>query len=226
MYDSIIFDLDGTLWDAAETCAKGWNVALQECGLDGVTVTADDIRSVSGLPFHQCVSTLFSGQASLDIDKLSQVIDREETRHIKLYGGDLYSGVIDDIAELSGMLPLFLISNCQDWYLESFWELYKLRSYFGDSDCHGRSGISKAEMIANMCQKHGLQRPIYIGDTGSDHRASQAAGVAFGLADYGFGHTEGADQSFSSFDELMTWCRKHSVSADEAVLSNEVVALL
>jgi phosphoglycolate phosphatase len=30
--DSIIFDLDGTLWDAAEACAKAWNEALKQMG--------------------------------------------------------------------------------------------------------------------------------------------------------------------------------------------------
>jgi phosphoglycolate phosphatase len=46
-YDSIIFDLDGTLWDASEACANAWNIAL----LTGLSVKPDDIRGVSGLLF-------------------------------------------------------------------------------------------------------------------------------------------------------------------------------
>lgn len=32
-YDALIFDLDGTLWDAAAASTYGWNLALQEMGL-------------------------------------------------------------------------------------------------------------------------------------------------------------------------------------------------
>jgi phosphoglycolate phosphatase-like HAD superfamily hydrolase len=50
MLDSIIFDLDGTLWSACEASAKGWTAALQELGYDQ-TITPSDIGSVTGMPF-------------------------------------------------------------------------------------------------------------------------------------------------------------------------------
>ena len=55
--DALIFDLDGTLWDAAAASTYGWNLALEELGLPQ-RVTVDGIRSVSGRPFPQCVETL------------------------------------------------------------------------------------------------------------------------------------------------------------------------
>jgi beta-phosphoglucomutase-like phosphatase (HAD superfamily) len=31
--EALIFDLDGTLWDAAAASTYGWNLALEELGL-------------------------------------------------------------------------------------------------------------------------------------------------------------------------------------------------
>jgi len=208
MYDSIIFDLDGTLWDASEACAKGWNKALRDLKIDGYAVTPDDIRSVSGLPFHECVSTLFSGSEDLDFHQLARIIDSEEKQHVTNLGGNLYKGVTDGITQLSNETPLFLISNCQSWYLESFWNNYKLRPYFLDYDCHGSSGVSKANMIKKMCLKNSLNNPIYIGDTKGDQNSSKEAGIAFGLVEYGFGKADKPEHSFSNFAELVVWCQR------------------
>jgi phosphoglycolate phosphatase len=34
--DSLIFDMDGTLWDAVDTYAHSWNVVFTEMGIDKV----------------------------------------------------------------------------------------------------------------------------------------------------------------------------------------------
>ena len=201
-YDSIIFDLDGTLWDASESCSKGWNVALGEYDMAEVNVTPEDIRSVSGLPFHECVSALFADIGEVYIQKLSHSIDLEERRHVTLLGGELYQDVMDGVAKLSKVMPIFLVSNCQAWYLESFWEHHKMRRFFKGYDCHGSSGVSKSEMIDRMCKKNLLNRPIYIGDTKGDQKSSKDVEVAFGFVEYGFGYANSPEQSFSSFSEL------------------------
>ncbi len=53
-YDSIIFDLDGTLWDATEASAIGWNSALIKENLSEFCVDSDDIKNICGLPFAEC----------------------------------------------------------------------------------------------------------------------------------------------------------------------------
>ncbi|WP_347462173.1 HAD family hydrolase [Clostridium intestinale] len=47
--DSIIFDLDGTLWDSLETCLKAWEKALNDFGYIKEPITAEDLRGVFGL---------------------------------------------------------------------------------------------------------------------------------------------------------------------------------
>ena len=118
--DSLIFDLDGTLWDASEATAKAWTIAAQRLGLDR-TLTASQIRSVSGLPFLTCVETLFKAEHNfgrVDFNHLQSQLDQQERIELRAIGGTLYEGVASALRILSERFRLFVVSNCQEWYLE------------------------------------------------------------------------------------------------------------
>lgn len=92
-YDSLIFDLDGTLWDAAETSAKGWNVALESQGFGDKAVSADDVRRVSGMPFDACVRTLFPESSLSSGGDLFQVLDAGERSLIEHFAVEHSKGL-------------------------------------------------------------------------------------------------------------------------------------
>lgn len=46
--DSIIFDMDGTLWDPMDLYVSSWNAGLKEAGVQKM-VTKDDIKPLMGL---------------------------------------------------------------------------------------------------------------------------------------------------------------------------------
>lgn len=203
-YDAIIFDLDGTLWDASEASAVGWNKALAQFGH---TVSASDIQSVSGKPLEECVRTLLpTASGALHTDALA-MIDEYERSSIEEHGGRTYEGVAQGLAGLAEYYRLFLVSNCQQWYLECFWKHSKSQIFFAGWDCHGVSRQPKASMIKGTAGTHNLQRAIYVGDTASDELAARVAEVDFGYAAYGFGKADAANIVFNSFSELVAWLR-------------------
>ena len=57
--DSIIFDLDGTLWDASETVVRAFNDSITEIGFD-INLTSLDIRNFSGMKMDDIFSQHFS----------------------------------------------------------------------------------------------------------------------------------------------------------------------
>ena len=204
-YDSIIFDLDGTLWDATEASAIGWNKALAKVNFHKYIITARTIKDICGLPFDECVSYVFGNDDQIDCELIEPIIDEEEKKSLELLGGPVFEDVISGIEQLSRKYKIFLVSNCQSWYLELFWKQYRKKKHFHDSDCYGDSGVSKCQMIRNTAIKHSLKNPIYIGDTEGDMISSHNANVAFGFAKYGFGKIKNPKLSFGEFSDTIKY---------------------
>jgi phosphoglycolate phosphatase len=199
--EALIFDLDGTLWDAAAASTYGWNLALEELGLPH-RVTVDGIRSVSGRPFPECVAALLPDLSPTPAATLEHLEARERTG-IERIAGELYEGVADGLARLAERHRLFLVSNCLGWYLEEFFRHTGLRGHFTGWDCHGMSGIAKSGMLLNLAGSHRLDHAVYVGDTRGDQEATAGAGMEFAFVTYGFGRAEGAPLSFADFGGLV-----------------------
>jgi len=199
--DALIFDLDGTLWDAAAASTYGWNLALEEMGLPQ-RVTDDGIRSISGKPFPECVSTLLPELVPWPAE-LQEHLETRERTGIELIAGELYPGVDDGLRRLAGRYPLFLVSNCPAWYLDEFFRHSGLRDCFTGWDCWGLSGIPKSGMLSNLAAHHRLEQAVYVGDTQGDRAATEAAGLEFAFVEYGFGRVEGVSLQFADFPVLV-----------------------
>ena len=198
--DALIFDLDGTLWDAAAASTYGWNLALEEMGIP-LRVSVEGIRSVSGLPFARCVEILLPELCPVP-EAAARSLEAGERVGIEALGGALYEGVADGLRRLASGYPLFLVSNCPEWYLQAFLDVSALRECFTGWDCHGSSGVDKARMLLDLRGRHDLVRPVYVGDIQGDREAAEEAGMEFAFVTYGFGETDAPSLSFDSFGEL------------------------
>jgi phosphoglycolate phosphatase len=195
--DALIFDIDGTLWNACAASAKGWNNALVKLGIEQ-TVTDKQIESVAGLPFEDCIETLLPGLMNA-YPHLLAALNEAELEVVEIEGGIFYEGVLDGIKLLSESHQIFLVSNCQDWYLKLFLELSGLEPFLDGYDCNGLSGLPKHDMLTNMKNKYDLKNPVYIGDTASDEAACKQANLDFIHVCYGFGTTVNKCLNFDSF---------------------------
>ena len=57
--DGIIFDVDGTLWDATQRIAEAYTVILEREKIEGKVITADMLASVMGLLNEDIAARLF-----------------------------------------------------------------------------------------------------------------------------------------------------------------------
>lgn len=203
--EAVIFDLDGTLWDASLASAKGYTLALKKLGINQ-TITAKQIQGVSGKPHEECMQILFPGLKE-HYPVLLDTLDKCERKTIMAEGGKLYDGVLEGMPTLVSQYHIFIVSNCQTWYLYVFFELSGLKKYLTGFDCNGISGQLKNEMLVNIKNKYSLNNPIYIGDTAGDEQAANLANIEFIQAAYGFGEPIDKVRRLNSFTEVLNHFR-------------------
>lgn len=204
--DSIILDIDGTLWDSTDIVAQAWNEVLKDRPDVSVHMTADRLKQLFGKTLHTIADLLFP---FLDEDDRYSLIDLCcQKEHELLQAADpkplLYPEVPDTIRTLSRDYKVFIVSNCEAGYIELFLEKNSLNSCITDFECPGYTGLGKAENIRLVAERNHLKAPVYVGDTAGDQEASLQAGVPFCYAAYGFGEVKDPDLTIQKFSDLLT----------------------
>lgn len=197
--DSLIFDLDGTLWDALETYTASWNEGAKLENLDRV-FTREDLHGVMGWERSKVLAHFFP---DLDVETREKIYHTINERRIKLMpelGGKMYPGVYDGLIKLSEKYKLFIVSNCPENLIKVFLKWANLEKYITDEMAHGVNSMPKHYNINLLIEKHSLNTPIYIGDTLGDGVETRKAGIPFVLLSYGFGTTDDFDLKFDDFD--------------------------
>jgi len=122
---------------------------------------------------------------------------------IRQKGGKLFDDLEATLKLLAKQHDLYIVSNCEDGYIEAFYEAHGLESYFKDYENPGRTGLSKGENILLVMERNAIEQAVYVGDTQGDLDAARRAGIPFIFASYGFGTPEDYDEKITTFKELV-----------------------
>lgn len=199
LFDSIIFDMDGTLWDAVDSYRKVWLQTFQDLGLQG-SVTRQQLIECMG----QTIDTIYSRLVNEDkyrTEFLKQ-LEYNEMHMMPTLGGVLYPGVRDWIPKLAERYKLFMVSNCGSDGLHNFLRFTALEPYFIDTLTYCQTKLQKDGNIDLLRQCHNLQSPIYVGDTAGDCTSAHRAGIPMMHAEWGFGSAPDADYRASDIEHL------------------------
>jgi len=201
MIDSVIFDLDGTLWDSRVNVCASWNAVLAQRWPELGQLTVEQFLAQMGKMMPDIGQSLFP---HLTLEQSNEVVDAcglYENEYVAEHGGVLYEGLEPMLEELSKKYRLFVVSNCQSGYIEAFFTAHGLGKYFTDIECFGNTELTKAENIRLVIERNGLTAPVYVGDTAMDASSAAKAGVPFIWASYGFGEVENfAGRAYSPAD--------------------------
>jgi len=200
--DSIIFDLDGTLWNASETVVRAFNDSIQAIGFD-INITSQTVRDFSGMKMDDIFAQHFSFVPKEKLKEFEKNYAMKESQYLRKYGGELFPKVKETLEKLAENYRLFIVSNCMKGYIENFIGFFSFENLFEDFECFGNDGLPKDKNIRLIVERNNLQNPIYVGDTIWDKESSDKAGVRFIYAAYGFGKIENPKAQIHNFEDLL-----------------------
>src|ERR1700744_5968402 len=94
--DSIIFDMDGTLWDAVDTYAESWNIIFRQLDID-IHVDRNELAKMVGWEGKKVHAVIMP---DFDDDKRQSIYAKVNELRRELLpknGGVLYEGVKDGL---------------------------------------------------------------------------------------------------------------------------------
>ena len=201
--ESLIFDIDGTLWDTRAIVAPGYNVELEKMGPPDLFLTAEYLTSLFGKTAQEIADVIFVDYPAEE--RLGLIFNCMETERVVLRSDPCqvdFPGVRETLRKLKERYRLFVVSNCEKGYPEIMMEKLGLNDLFEGHLCHGDTNLPKGDTIRILMERHGIRSAAYIGDTQGDLEASRKAGIPFVFCTYGFGTPTEWDAKIDHFEEL------------------------
>lgn len=203
-FESLIFDIDGTLWDSRALVAEGYNIQLRAEGLGHLCVDAETLRPLFGRVMPEIADVIFE---SIPVPARYGLMERcMETENRYLHENECrigYPGVHETLASLAENHRLFIVSNSQCGYPELCMEKLGIGKYFTGHLCFGDTGTCKGETIRTLMAAHGITSAVYIGDTQGDQDAADLAGIPFVHCAFGFGYAAHCLHRITEFSQLL-----------------------
>lgn len=202
-FDSLILDIDGTIWNTTELVAIAWNKAIEKYFPEVPRVTAQILQGQFGKTMKVISDNLFKSLSDEEKKILIDYCAEYEQKELINNQKDLtYKTVLETIVSLSKRVKIFIVSNCQSGYVELVISKNKLEKYITDFECYGNNLKEKYENIQLICQRNNLKNPVYVGDTQGDSDSCKKINVPFIYATYGFGTADNYFAKIDSFNQL------------------------
>ena len=210
MFDTVLFDLDGTLTDPGEGITKSVEYALKK--FDIITQDRCELYKFIGPPLKDS----FMKYYGFSEEKAEQAIDyyREYFRDIGIFENEVYEGVEDMMRTLhNNGKRLVLATSKPEEFAIRILEHFGLKKYFavaaGASMDSSRS--KKGDVIAyaiSLCEDFNKDTAVMIGDRehdiiGAKENGLKSIGVLYGYGDENELKTAGADYIVSTTEDIL-----------------------
>ena len=204
-YESIILDIDGTLWDSRALIAEGYNIQLRKENLHHLQTNADVLLQLFGRTMSEIADNLFPEFSPEERYALMDRCIESEDAYLNEHPCDTiaYPDIKPTLEELAKKHRLFIVSNGQKGYPQLAARKLKVDHLISGYLSYGDTGTEKGETIRTLMTAHNITNAVYVGDTQGDYEATLAAGIDFIWADYGFGKPEACNATIHCFKELL-----------------------
>ena len=134
-FESLIFDIDGTLWDSRAIIAEGYNEVLRQAGYPELCVNAEDLKKLFGKTMSEIADILLAKVPEEQrYPLMEKCIDVGDGKLLDDPCDIGYPGVVETLEELAKRYRLFIVSNSQCGYPELCIEKMGLAPYIASSN--------------------------------------------------------------------------------------------
>ena len=191
MYQTILFDLDGTLTDSGQGILNSVAFALEKMGIE--ETKPDHLRRFIGPPLYESFSQFYQ----LNPEETQAAVDafRIYFKEKGMFENQLYPGIVPLLEKLkSAGKPLMIATSKPELFAKQILKHFEIDHFFdviaGASLDNSR--ISKADVIAYALKQLGNfpQPAVMVGDREHDIEGAHMNQLpAIGVL-YGYGNTE------------------------------------
>lgn len=205
--DHLIFDLDGTLVDSAESIRRA---LTESCKVNNVEPMIPISEIKIGPPLDEIIRSILPYEENSRHDFFKKTF-------VELYDRKfckdciVYPGAIDALSNAAVNADLFLVTNKRISptinILRHHNMVHAFKAIIG-CDSVDNKGLSKGKSISHLIYEYGLSRSecSYFGDTEGDAFACQEAGIDFVYVPWGYGSIKTTTNlkclTIDSWDEL------------------------
>ena len=199
----VILDIDGTLWDTRPLLAEAWNEAIRRDGRSEARVDPESLKGLLGRTMADIARRMLP---DVPPEARKEIMDACTAMEHRRLEADLcrvlYPGVAETLRAMAPERRLFIVSNCENGYVDLFLRKTGLGDVISDAEWYGRTLAHKGISIQRLMERQRIHRAVYVGDTQGDLEAAGFAGIPFVFAAYGFGSPARWDHKLGGFWEL------------------------
>ena len=209
-FESVLFDLDGTLTDPRVAITASIAYAMREVGAEAPP--ADELLWCIGPPIRQNLAKLLATDDAALIERAALAyLHRYEIHGVR--ETTKYPGIDTMLARIQASgARIYLATTKWSDIADTVLKAFGLRDYFTDvfGSRHDGSLADKRELLAHIIQVTGIEpaRAVMIGDREHDIIGAKTNGIASIGVTYGYGSREelanaGADMICDSPAEIL-----------------------
>ncbi|MDB2554210.1 HAD family hydrolase [Porticoccaceae bacterium] len=186
--DHLIFDLDGTLVDSAESIRSA---LIESCKVNNIEPMIPISEIKIGPMLDEIISSILPYEESSRHDLFKktfvELYDRKFSKECMVY-----PGMIDALSQVAINTNLFLVTNKRIIPTVKILRHHSIAQFFKaiiGCDSVENNGCSKAKSINYLINKYGLSKSdcTYFGDTEGDAAACYEVGIKFVYVSWGYG---------------------------------------
>ncbi|AZU60990.1 HAD hydrolase-like protein [Neobacillus mesonae] len=182
MLPSIIFDMDGTLFQTnkiLELSLEDTFNRLRENGFWGQATPIEQYRMIMGVPLRKVWETLLPDHSNEIREQANEFFHERLIGNIKHGNGALYPNAEEVLGNLKAMdCSIFIASNGLIEYLSAIVDFYGLNKWVTETfSIQQINSLDKADLIGMIIKKYNLNNAAVVGDRISDIKAAKQNGL-------------------------------------------------